>query len=132
MGMIKWKKEYSVDIRELDNQHKKIIKILNKFTLHEKGKNAKETEEILDNLHQYIKEHFRTEEEYMLKCNYSGYDKQKQEHNIFIDRLCEFQREYLKSHNVATINLFNFVWDWFSQHIIKLDKQYSPCLKGKI
>ncbi|MFC1821028.1 bacteriohemerythrin [Thermodesulfobacteriota bacterium] len=133
MSSIKWRKEFSVEIKELDKQHKKIIKILNRMiALDKKGKNEKEIGKILDNLHEYIKEHFRTEEGYMLAHNYSGYDKQKQEHNRFIDRLCEFQKEYLKGHGLTTINLFNFVWDWFSQHIIKLDKQYSPFLKEKI
>jgi len=130
MGQIKWEKEFSVDIKELDNQHKKIIKILNDmFMLNEKVKNEKELEKILDALHTYIKEHFRTEEEYMLKYHYPGYDKQKQEHDNFIDRLCEFQKEYLKSRRLTTINLFNFVWDWFSQHILKLDKEYGPFIK---
>ncbi|MFC1535259.1 hemerythrin domain-containing protein [Thermodesulfobacteriota bacterium] len=73
---MKWKKEFSVDIKELDNQHKKIIEILNHmFKLKGKGKNEKEIEKVLGNLHEYIKEHFRTEEEYMLKHHYSGYDK---------------------------------------------------------
>jgi len=133
MGLIKWKNEFSVGIKELDNQHKKIIKILNHmFTLHGKEKNEKKKKKILGNLLEYIKEHFRTEEEYMLKHHYSGYDKQKQEHNQFIDRLCEFQKEYLKGHRLAMVNLFNFVWDWFSQHILKEDKKYSPFLKEKI
>ena len=67
MGLIQWKKEYTVGIKKLDNQHKEIIKILNQiFKLQEKGKDEKEIERILGNLQDYIKEHFRTEEEYML------------------------------------------------------------------
>jgi hemerythrin len=133
MRLIKWRKEFSVGIRELDNQHKKIIKILNQiFALHEKEKDEKELEKIISNLYEYIKDHFRKEEEYMLNHNYAGYDKQKQEHNQFIDRFSEFQGEFLKGHRLTTINLFNFVWDWFSQHIVKLDKLYSSFLKEKI
>ena len=133
MDLIKWRKEFSVGVKELDNQHKKIIKILNQiFTLHEKGKDERQMEKIISNLYEYIKDHFRIEEEYMVKYNYPGYDKQKEEHNRFIDRFSEFQREFLKGHRLTAINLFNFVWDWFSQHILKLDKLYSPFLKEKI
>ena len=133
MDLIKWRKEFSVGVKELDNQHKKIIKILNQiFTLHEKGKDEKQMGKIISNLYEYIKDHFRIEEEYMVKYNYPGYDKQKEEHNRFIDRFSEFQREFLKGHRLTAINLFNFVWDWFSQHILKLDKLYSPFLKEKI
>jgi hemerythrin len=102
------------------------------FALHEKEKDEKETEKIIGNLYEYIKGHFRKEEEYMLKHNYAGYDKQKQEHNRFIDSFSEFQREFLKGHRLTAINLFNFVWDWFSQHIVKLDRLYSSFLKEKI
>ena len=133
MGLIQWKKEYTVGIKKLDNQHKEIIKILNQiFKLQEKRKDEKEIERILGNFQDYIKVHFRTEEEYMLKYQYPGYEEQKKEHNQFIDRLCEFQKEYLKYHRLTVISLFNFVWDWFSQHILKHDKQYSPFLKQKI
>ena len=97
MGLIQWKKEYTVGIKKLDNQHKEIIKILNQiFKLQEKGKDEKEIERILGNLQDYIKEHFRTEEEYMLKYQYPGYEEQKKEHNQIIYRLCEFHKEYLK------------------------------------
>ncbi len=85
----------------------------------------KEIEEILDNLQNYIKEHFQTEEEYMLKHHYSGYEEQRDEHNRFINRLFEAQKEYVKNGRVNSVNIFNFVWDWFSHHILILDKQIS-------
>lgn len=127
MSIIKWSEEFSVGVKEMDKQHKKIIKILNEvYSLNEKGVNEKDVEKIFSDLQNYIKEHFRSEEEYMIKRQYSGYDEHKQEHNLFIDRFYEFQKEYLKGYRLTTINLFNFVWDWFSRHILKVDKQYSP------
>ena len=90
MSPIKWKKEYKVGIKKLDNQHKKIIKILNQIIkLQETGKDEKEIEKILSNLQNYIKEHFRTEEEYMLKYHYPRYEEHKKEHSHLIDRFFE-------------------------------------------
>jgi len=126
MGLIEWKKEYEVGIPKIDKQHKKIIAILNRIIARQgKARDDKEIEGILDDLQKYIKEHFRTEEEYMLAHHYSGYEEQKKEHNRFIDRLLDAQKEYLKKRQLTSMNLFNFVWDWFSQHILKLDKQLS-------
>lgn len=126
MELIKWKKEYAIGVTKLDNQHKKIIKIVNQAVgLQFSGQHKNEIEEILENLRDYMKEHFRTEEEYMLKHQYPGYDVQRNEHNRFIDRLYEAQKEYDKNGRVTSINIFNFVWDWFSQHILVLDKQLS-------
>lgn len=126
MALIKWKNEYSIGVTKLDNQHKKIIKIVNQaLGLQFSKQNEKEIEEILDNLQNYIKEHFKTEEEYMLKHQYSGYEEQRNEHNKFIDRLFMAQTEYCKNGHVTSINIFNFIWDWFSQHILILDKKLS-------
>ena len=126
MTLIEWKKEYSVGISKIDNQHKKIIKILNQAIGQQfSGQNEKEIEEILDNLQNYIKEHFKTEEDYMLKHQYAGYEEQRNEHNRFIDLLFESQKEYYKNGRVTSINILNFVWDWFSHHILILDKQLS-------
>lgn len=126
MGLIKWKKEYSVGVTKLDDQHKKILKIVNQVIGQQfSTQNKREIEEILDLLQNYIKEHFKTEEEYMLKHQYSGYEEQRNEHNQFIDRLFEAQKELFKHGRVTSVNIFNFVWDWFSHHILILDKQLS-------
>jgi len=126
MDLIRWKKEYSVGVAKIDEQHKQIIKIVNQaigqqFTAHNKNV----VEEILDNLHKYMKEHFKTEEEYMLKHQYAGYEEQRKAHNQFIDRLLEAQKEYYKNGRVTSMNIINFVWDWFSQHILILDKKLN-------
>jgi hemerythrin len=126
MDLIQWKKEYSIGVKKLDNQHKKILKIVNQNMERQfSTQNEREMEEILEDLQNYIKEHFKTEEEYMLKHHYSGYDEQRKEHNQFVDRLFEAQKEYLKYGRVTSINIFNFVWDWFSHHILILDKMLS-------
>jgi hemerythrin-like metal-binding protein len=126
MGLIQWKKEYEVGIPKIDRQHKGIISILNRILAQEaKGKDAKEIGHILDDLQEYVKEHFRTEEEYMLEHRFSGYEEQRKEHNWFIDRLLDAQKEYFKNRQLISINLCNFVWDWFSQHILRVDKRLS-------
>ncbi len=126
MALIKWKKEYSIGVTKIDNQHRRIIKIVNQaFGLQFSKQNEQDVEEILDNLQNYIKEHFKTEEEYMLKHHYAGYEEQRNEHNQFIDRLFNAQTEYFKDGRVTSINIFNFIWDWFSQHILIHDKKLS-------
>ena len=126
MALIKWKKEYEIGVTKLDNQHKKIIEIVNEVIKQQfTPANENEIEEILNGLQDYIREHFKTEEEYMLKHQYSGYEEQRNEHNQFIDRLFEAQKEYSKTGRVTSINICNFVWDWFSQHILVVDKKLS-------
>ncbi len=95
MGLIQWKKEYEVGMSKIDKQHKKIITILNRIIARQvKERDDQEIGGILDDLQEYIKEHFRTEEEYMLEHHFSGYEDQRNEHNRFIDRLLNAQKEY--------------------------------------
>ena len=126
MGLIQWKKEYMVGISKIDKQHKQIVTVLNRIIAQQaKGRDDKDIEGILDDLQDYIKEHFRTEEAYMIEHHFSGYEEQRNEHNWFVDRLLEAQKEYFKNRQLISVNLINFVWDWFSQHILKVDKRLS-------
>lgn len=126
MDLIKWKKEYLIGIRKIDDQHKKIVRIVNQVLSQQFAeRNEKKTEQILENLQEYVKEHFKAEEEYMLSHHYAGYEEQRKEHSLFIDRLFEAQKEYFKNGRVTSINMVNFVWDWFSQHLLRVDKKLS-------
>jgi hemerythrin len=126
MDLVKWKKEFEVGVPRIDRQHKNIIKIVNNaIGLQFSMPDAKEIEGILNDLRNYIKEHFQTEEEYILSHQLPGYEEQRSEHNKFIDRLYEAQKEYDKDGRVTSINILNFIWDWFSHHILVVDKKLS-------
>ena len=40
-------------------------------------------------------------------------------------RLFDAQKEFTKDGRLTSLNLFNFVWDWFSHHVLKVDKKMS-------
>ena len=72
--MIKWDDKYSVGISMIDDEHKKLIGILNKavFTK-EHNDNPEELREVLREMTKYVLTHFATEETYMKKFNYPEY-----------------------------------------------------------
>ena len=129
MPALTWKPEYSVHVRHLDRQHRRILDVVNELYA-EAGRatSVVTVDSVLTRLRDYIKEHFSAEEAYLKEHGYPGYEEQKREHDRFIDRVCEFQKDYLKAGKIASINLFNFVWDWFAGHIVKADKQYDRYL----
>lgn len=133
MGLIQWKEKYSVGISKIDKQHKRYVTILNRIIARQfKGNDDKEIEGILDDLQEYTKEHFRTEEEYMLEHHFSGYKEHRNEHHRFRDRLFEARKEYAKYRQLISVNLFNFVWDGFSQHILSSDKRLSSISEARL
>lgn len=124
MGIIQWDSKYEVDVKKIGRQHKKIVGILNKLYAQQDTITAKNgVQKILDELRKYILVHFKTEEAYLREIKCDGYDLQKEEHNAFIEKICSFQKDYFQGKQLVLINLFNYVWDWFSHHILTVDKK---------
>jgi hemerythrin len=124
MGIIQWDSKYEVDVKKIDRQHRKIVDILNKlYAGQEQIKEGRGMQKIFDELRKYITTHFKTEEKYLREIGCADYDLQKQEHNAFIEKICSFQQDYFQEKPMAVINLFNYVWDWFSHHILTVDKK---------
>ena len=121
--MITWKRRFDTGIKEIDKQHRKIVEILNKLFSLKDGENPRQINSVFEDLRNYIVEHFRAEEAYMETHGYAGLEQQKREHGAFIDKLCDYQKKFLKHDSFTTINVFNFVWDWFSGHILGTDQK---------
>jgi hemerythrin len=129
--MVAWKPEYSVEVRKLDNQHRKILDVLNKMSTLQRGDEREKMKEVFAELLSYIETHFSMEEELMKRHNFPGLEAQKKAHDAFIDKVCDALKDFLKNRNLVAINVFNFVWDWFAGHIVRMDKEYTPYMKAK-
>ena len=82
--MIEWEEKYSVGISMLDEEHKKLIGILNKAIFaKEHNDNPEEIKEVLREMTKYALTHFATEETYMDEFNYPEYQGHKEEHRDF-------------------------------------------------
>ena len=125
MPIIEWEKRYSVNVRKIDKQHKQIISILNNILNLDSQKKPQKLEGIINDLINYIKLHFSTEEEYLTKHKYPDLQSHKSEHGKFIEKVCEYQKDYLIYKSLSTATLFNFVWDWFAHHILVTDKKFQ-------
>lgn len=129
MAFITWKSEYSVGNEKLDQQHQKLIELINK--LHEAmktGKAGKEIGLIVDEMVDYAKFHFEAEEKLMTEKKYIGLGSQKNEHAAFIKKTAEFQNEIKSGKLAVSLEVLNFLKDWLTNHILVSDMKYS----GKI
>ena len=129
MAFYEWQDSFSVGSKEMDEQHKKLIAILNH--LHDTmkaGKAAKEVGLIVDEMVDYTKFHFSAEEKLMADKQYIGLGSQKAEHAAFVKKAQEFQNEISSGKLSVSIDVLNFLKDWLSNHILIIDMKYS----GKI
>lgn len=125
-----WHNSYSVYVKDLDDQHKKLIGLLNElYDAYLQNTHLQRVGEIIVQLHDFAVFHFATEEEYFQQCHYERAAEHISAHKVLLERLQNFEAEYQKNHTVATLHLIDFMNDWLHNHICNVDRQYIGCLK---
>lgn len=123
-----WKEEYSVNVKEIDEQHKKFISIID--DLYQAILNNKDDEiivKLLEDLEEYHNFHFSTEEKYFDQFHYEGAEEHKAEHQKARDRIKDIKEKALKNTNEISFELIDFLEDWLVEHVAKLDHKYIKC-----
>lgn len=126
MAVLKWSDTFSVNVKEIDDQHKMLVEMIN--TLHNALKANKGRDvhnEIISKMAGYAKTHFKTEEKYMIQYNFMGYYSHKIEHDQFVVKALDLKERLEKSDLAMTLEIYNFLTDWLVNHILGTDKKYS-------
>lgn len=126
MAYIDWTEEFSVNVREIDAHHKKLldyINILHQSLLDNKGSEAQKI--IVDGMVDYTDFHFTSEERLMLRHNYPRYQKHKLEHGKFTAMALDLQKRINGSGFVLTLEILAFLKNWLQEHILVSDKEFS-------
>lgn len=131
MALIQWSAMLSVGVTQFDNEHKKLVDMVN--NLHDAMKTGKGSDVVgktLDGLISYTATHFAAEERLMQQHGYPAIDKHKGEHTALVKQALEIQKNF-KEGKALPQNLLQFLKDWLMKHIAGEDKKYGPFLNGK-
>lgn len=129
---VEWKDEYSVGIDSLDNDHRKLLALINNLqtAIHYQTDETFERE-ALNEVVAYTKYHFEREEKMMQDAGYADLEAHVKGHNEMIAKVDEFQKDYENQGHEALETVALFLRDWLVQHINGTDKEYSEILKEK-
>jgi len=127
--LIIWSEGYSVGINEIDNQHKKLIGLINKLYRVYLDKNTDELSGIIDEIKDYTLYHFSTEEKYFRLNKYPAEKEHIALHEEFITEFNQLIIEFKKTPTVLILKITTFLQRWLTKHILKEDKKYLTYLK---
>ena len=132
MALMTWNKNYSVGVQTLDGQHTGLFEILN--DLHAammKGQAQSLTGPLLRKLLEYTNTHFKAEEAMMAGTKYPGLADHKIKHRDLVKQVEDYVARYEKGEITLNLHLLNFLRDWLTNHIQKVDKEYGPWLNER-
>lgn len=125
--MFNWKDDFSINVPEIDLQHKKLFEIGNRAA--ELLTNDYYTDkydkivEIINELKEYTIFHFKSEEAYMLSIKYKKYFGQKVAHDDFIKKINSVNFDKIDNNQDKHLKeILAFISEWTIEHILAEDK----------
>lgn len=130
MPVIEWRDTYKVDVKIIDEQHMKLVELLNELILaKEESKDKEIHREVLIRLVDYTKYHFETEEKLMDTHRYPQEAIHKAQHKILINQIVELLKRYKLGQTNITDTIIEILNNWLFRHILKHDKDLGMHLK---
>lgn len=102
----------------IDQEHKYLFELLQKFYLGLQGKVSKlEIDTLVKGLLDYAVKHFVDEEAFMVQVGYPDLERHKGIHRDFLAKATDFAEKLESGKMVLSIEVTNFIKDWLVTHI---------------
>lgn len=129
MALLIWNSSYSVGVKTLDSQHTSLFNILN--DLHGAMMNGQAqtmTGPLLRKLVEYTGTHFSAEEKMLDASRYPGLASHRILHRDLMKQVEDYSARFDRGEITLNLQLLNFLRDWLTNHIQKVDHEYGPWL----
>lgn len=127
MAYVNWSDELSVNVAEIDEQHKQLVSMIN--DLHDAMTQGQGTEvlgRIVDGLIDYTRVHFDAEEKAFDASAYPDAEAHKRQHDQFVDKVVDFKHGFDEGRILLSLDVMSFLSDWLVDHIKVSDREYAP------
>jgi hemerythrin len=127
-----WQDNFSVGILEMDEDHKKMLNLINNLRAAILCNTGEDFERYnLQELMAYTRGHLSREEALMSKHGYPDFEGHKAQHDQMISYVETFCRRYEKDGSKVLSEIVPYLTLWLTDHINVTDKKYSAFLQER-
>lgn len=129
MTVIKWRDAYNTGVEQFDQEHHKIVELIDIMFVAIRDKSEKEI--ILtacNDVLSYTDTHFANEEEAMRAIEYPELEEHIAEHARLKDEATKFYTILSNNFPEGRNQFYRFLRDWLIEHILECDKKYGSYL----
>lgn len=128
MEKLEWNANMVTGISEIDNQHKRIVDMVNQMReAMEKG-DVEAVGRVIPNMVDYTISHFAFEEALMEEAGYRFLIPHRRVHQLFTKRIPEFQARYAAGEDILE-ELHTMLVRWLANHIQNEDQGYVEAIQ---
>ncbi|MCP3922531.1 MAG: hemerythrin family protein [Desulfobacterales bacterium] len=132
MEQIVWSDNFSVGVKLFDDQHKRLIAMLNKMIKNPMATTKSETvSDVLSDMTNYAQQHFKSEEDLMIEHGYPHLEQQKKQHKEFREKVLKLCTATSYEVEAVPQVLLDYLKQWLTQHILHEDMEYKTFFEEK-
>lgn len=126
MAYFVWSDSFSVGNPLIDEQHKKLVKLVDDlFTAMKERKTTEIISKVLNDLAEYTVYHFNTEESLFVRSNYPKIEEHKKIHQEFVAKVKAWISDFNEGRTFISVEMLDFLTSWLINHIKGKDKEMA-------
>jgi hemerythrin len=129
MNKITWKDEYSIGHEKIDDQHKKIVDLINEL---DESDSPEITTSIISKVNGYVRQHLDYEEQLLKSLEYPEFEQHKELHTQYAKEISNLTVKATFLDDFAPGELLEFLKKWWDNHILVEDKKYKNFIHNKL
>ena len=127
MEIVVWEEKYNTGIKLIDEQHRELAGLINELY-----RACRAGEEVgvafkaaMSRMVEYVHHHYATEQKFMLKIKYPGYNEHLKEHDVLVKDILGSAKDFNQGKRFVPHHFVRTLRDWLLSHIAVSDKQYA-------
>jgi hemerythrin-like metal-binding protein len=130
MEKINWSPKYNVGVETIDEQHKRLVFMLNRLIEAKEATTDSElVSDVITQMTKYAEDHFKFEEDLLAKFGFPLLDQHRQSHDNYRKKVVDLCTAVLLNVPIVPQVMLNYLVQWWEKHILHEDMEYKSFFK---